>query len=468
MSDEEAFLAAIAAAPDDQAPRLVFADWLEERGDPRGVWLRDPVIASFMGPRCEDPIPRLVAGLGEDEHAFSVAVLPRIGAPAIPALLAALRTPYHYRREAVCGLLVELASHLESFRPQLAAEAESSNFSVRIAALTALGCLRDVTGTDPLLIRMENGDPETKTVAVSALGDLGEAGVPYLPHILRLWRRETDDRTGVAFRQAAIFTLGRVGRYAPDMALPVLVSALADPVLAPRAADAFDGFGDAAGPPLIEALASLDPAGARLAMRALALARPTRESFLTDPLTDGRTPAHVRCAILWGLAEGGLGGSSPLIEAVIAHLTHAEPAVREAAVAAVGTLEEVIPDALAWIDRASHDPAAEVRRAAVLASARVGRLGRDSAARRSLLRRALVDPAEPVRTAARDDYVRRGARRQAIRDLVALLDDTDPGTRSRAAEMLTTLGPTARLHLEKAAGHADERVRAVAQRALGM
>ncbi len=35
MSDEAAFLAAIAAAPADALPRLVYADWLEERGDNR-------------------------------------------------------------------------------------------------------------------------------------------------------------------------------------------------------------------------------------------------------------------------------------------------------------------------------------------------------------------------------------------------------------------------------------------------
>jgi uncharacterized protein (TIGR02996 family) len=32
-TDEQAFLAAIAAAPDDDTPRLVFADWLDERAD---------------------------------------------------------------------------------------------------------------------------------------------------------------------------------------------------------------------------------------------------------------------------------------------------------------------------------------------------------------------------------------------------------------------------------------------------
>jgi uncharacterized protein (TIGR02996 family) len=34
MSDADALLAAIRAAPDDDAPRLIYADWLEEHGQP--------------------------------------------------------------------------------------------------------------------------------------------------------------------------------------------------------------------------------------------------------------------------------------------------------------------------------------------------------------------------------------------------------------------------------------------------
>ena len=37
---EAAFWAAIATAPDDDLPKLVFADWLDERGDLRGDCLR--------------------------------------------------------------------------------------------------------------------------------------------------------------------------------------------------------------------------------------------------------------------------------------------------------------------------------------------------------------------------------------------------------------------------------------------
>jgi uncharacterized protein (TIGR02996 family) len=40
---EMAFLHAIHANVDDSTPKLVYADWLEERGDPRGQWLRTEV-----------------------------------------------------------------------------------------------------------------------------------------------------------------------------------------------------------------------------------------------------------------------------------------------------------------------------------------------------------------------------------------------------------------------------------------
>jgi uncharacterized protein (TIGR02996 family) len=40
MSDDSAFIRAILANPDDAELRLIYADWLEERGDPRGEFLR--------------------------------------------------------------------------------------------------------------------------------------------------------------------------------------------------------------------------------------------------------------------------------------------------------------------------------------------------------------------------------------------------------------------------------------------
>jgi uncharacterized protein (TIGR02996 family) len=40
MSAEDAFLQAICAEPEDDGPRLVYADWLDERGDVRGEFIR--------------------------------------------------------------------------------------------------------------------------------------------------------------------------------------------------------------------------------------------------------------------------------------------------------------------------------------------------------------------------------------------------------------------------------------------
>src|SRR6266542_2185481 len=40
MSEEDAFVAAILAAPHDDTARLVFADWLEDHSDPRAGCLR--------------------------------------------------------------------------------------------------------------------------------------------------------------------------------------------------------------------------------------------------------------------------------------------------------------------------------------------------------------------------------------------------------------------------------------------
>jgi uncharacterized protein (TIGR02996 family) len=43
MAKDEDFIQAILAAPDDDNLRLIYADWLEEQGDPRGPYLREEV-----------------------------------------------------------------------------------------------------------------------------------------------------------------------------------------------------------------------------------------------------------------------------------------------------------------------------------------------------------------------------------------------------------------------------------------
>src|SRR5262245_5497001 len=51
MLTDEAFLQAIRANPEDEAPWLIYADWLEERGDPRATPYRRPRLTNALGMR---------------------------------------------------------------------------------------------------------------------------------------------------------------------------------------------------------------------------------------------------------------------------------------------------------------------------------------------------------------------------------------------------------------------------------
>jgi uncharacterized protein (TIGR02996 family) len=62
MTDDEArLLAALQADPEDDEARLVYADWLEERADPRGEYLRLEVQAHRLPPRLAELGRRLPA-----------------------------------------------------------------------------------------------------------------------------------------------------------------------------------------------------------------------------------------------------------------------------------------------------------------------------------------------------------------------------------------------------------------------
>jgi uncharacterized protein (TIGR02996 family) len=56
MTPDEAFFQAILDSPDDDTPRLVYADWLEEQGDPRGEFIRLQCLLAKMAN--DDPARR--------------------------------------------------------------------------------------------------------------------------------------------------------------------------------------------------------------------------------------------------------------------------------------------------------------------------------------------------------------------------------------------------------------------------
>ena len=79
MDPERAFLQAISADPDDLAPRLVYADWLEERNDPRGEFVR--LLVRLAGSTADEPDYEKLKGREQELR------------PRFPAYWAALLDP---------------------------------------------------------------------------------------------------------------------------------------------------------------------------------------------------------------------------------------------------------------------------------------------------------------------------------------------------------------------------------------
>jgi uncharacterized protein (TIGR02996 family) len=75
MTDEDPFIRAILDSPGDETPRLVYADWLEERGDPRGAYLR----AEQEAVRTGDTSKMLELAVGLDPVWVARVTLPPLG-----------------------------------------------------------------------------------------------------------------------------------------------------------------------------------------------------------------------------------------------------------------------------------------------------------------------------------------------------------------------------------------------------
>jgi uncharacterized protein (TIGR02996 family) len=57
MNEEQAFVRAILDNPDDDTLRLIFADWLEEQGDPQGEFIRIQVELHLRSRAALSPPP---------------------------------------------------------------------------------------------------------------------------------------------------------------------------------------------------------------------------------------------------------------------------------------------------------------------------------------------------------------------------------------------------------------------------
>jgi uncharacterized protein (TIGR02996 family) len=261
QTDAEAFLQRIRAYPDDDAQRLIFADWLDEEGDPRGRFIR--VQLALANDDCPER-----QKLQAEEQALLDAHHTEWEAP-----LRGLATGFVFRRGFVDELNVEAKQFLRHAHEIFTAspvrhvhmldvsdslpEVLRSPYLGRLAGLTVHGqhtgepLARAVARSEHLgglkrlaLTRNRLGDDAAEQLALSpklanleeldlgenAVGETGARALAASPHLGRLRRLELrGNRLGPAGAEALagperLASLERLGLAANEVGLPRLLS----------------------------------------------------------------------------------------------------------------------------------------------------------------------------------------------------------------------------------------------------
>jgi uncharacterized protein (TIGR02996 family) len=170
MNEETAFLEAIAKSPADRTARLAFADWLQERDDPRAPWVRDDELWEWMKPNAKDPTRELLAATARIKEGHkTVQALARIGLSVLPKVLALLRKPGGSARN-LQAVLAALGPSAEPELPLLLASVKDPNHRVRVGAFRCLmGLVRVCPQAMELaLASIESPDLEIRKYALEA------------------------------------------------------------------------------------------------------------------------------------------------------------------------------------------------------------------------------------------------------------------------------------------------------------
>lgn len=196
-------------------------------------------------------VEALIAALrdrdGEVREA-AVRALGKIGRPAVPPLLDALRSRQAQRaRTMIIAALKEIADC--SAVPALLEAIADTDWHVRQAAAEALGEIGDARAIEPLVRTLGDRHDGPRWAAVDALAKIGAPTVPALVEALRVteWR----------LRWAAVTALGKIGEPAVLPLLQLLMSGGQEVRWAAEAALA--QIGDAAVPALTRGLRSAQP-----------------------------------------------------------------------------------------------------------------------------------------------------------------------------------------------------------------
>ncbi len=449
--EESAFWHAIAESPDDESVRLIFADWLEDRGDPRAAWFRDPLLSRWMRPGAADPVPALLAELDRDDQELDqvvITALGRVGAAAAPALLQRCRDgsddqaywagqalaemdgavlqphlPELIRllpkagrfldgalgkigleaAPAVPALLeAEQRGHISTAALALVLEAIGPGAAAGVPRLVAIACRNGEEASlvaaralaaigpetiEPFLAELNRVDPDLLFLVATGLSEYGCAVVPRLVDVLR----EPDSQR----RDAAVLALARL---APELALPHLIGGLrakAPPIrgLYVRAVREIGAAAAAAAPVLQELLGDAEPWFVDQVAQALAAV--TGRAGLFQALSDEQ--ANVRAAAVSHLGATLNRGEADAVAPLRPALRDPDERVRAGAATALGRLKDAARGAISELITAMRDPAAAVRLSATVT---VDGMQYETPEMLAALLEALDDPEPAVRQAA--------------------------------------------------------------------
>ncbi|MGP0064127.1 MAG: HEAT repeat domain-containing protein [Isosphaeraceae bacterium] len=402
---------------------------------------------STLGTLGEPAVPALIDFLGDNEPGVSrlaARALAAIGPgarAAIPALIEAQRRLDHEERQRVAEalarmgpatvqpLVLALRDRDPKVRGGAARALELLGPGAKAAVPALIAALADPEPPDdpesprgPAFSgQTREGEPQPSGY-FAALRAIGAAAVP--PLLERIDRPDERDRA-LAFR--ALGFLGCRGK----AAIPRLLALLNDPNRRLEAARALGGIGPAARaavPTLIAGLKDPDPVYRACSAETL--------GWIGWSLQNGQ---YTR----WTVARQAI---APLIAA----LKDLDPSARAAAAIALRDIgpeaTRAIPDAISLL----HDPAAEVRAAAL---GTFPRLGEVPAAERQTIGRLLRDADPRVRLAAaklitNDDL----SRETVIAGLLAALEDPDTVLRAEAALKLAGTGKHTDISLDDRTG----------------
>lgn len=313
MNDETAFWQGLAANPEDDALRLAFARWLEERNHPRSSWIRNPEIVRAMVQPWADPTAHLVERLGQPyrrEHVTAGLVL--LGAAAVPSLLPALASALRRNddptREQIHHVLEHIGSAAVSRLPELRQQLSAEDPAERRAAIEALRFLgtEAAPALTPLCDRLREDDWQIVLEAVQTIGAIGPAAGPAVPDLQAAYQRFSWSESDL-LRPEIVKALGQIGPAALP-AVPTLMSAfILDPSVAEDATSILIALGPAAAEPVLQHLGSIDREEERYAADVLASVAP--DEMLFEALDDKEMEVYRRRVVLEALARRACRGT---------------------------------------------------------------------------------------------------------------------------------------------------------------